>query len=122
MIVSEEPFDISEPTIEPHLVKLKALGADVLLEVATPKFAAQVLKRLAEIGWRPLHSLSYVSASIGSVIKPAGVETAQGAMSAAYFKDPNDPAWKDDAGFIEFSEFVDRYLPQTERYVDCQWL
>jgi branched-chain amino acid transport system substrate-binding protein len=115
MIVTEEPFDVSEPTIESHLVKLKASGADVLLDVATPKFAAQVLKRLAEIGWQPLHILSYVSASIGSVIKPAGIETAQGAISAAYFKDPNDPAWKDDAGFAAFSAFVDRYLPAADR-------
>lgn len=115
MIVMEEPFDVSEPTIESHLVKLKASGADVLLDVATPKFASQVLKRLAEIGWRPLHILSYVSASIGSVIKPAGVDTAQGAMSAAYFKDPNDPAWKADAGFVAFSDFVDRYIPSADR-------
>lgn len=115
MIVTEEPFDVSEPTIDSHLVKLKATGADVLLDVATPKFAAQVLKRMAEIGWRPLHVLSYVSASIGSVIKPAGIETAQGAISAAYFKDPNDPAWKADAGFVAFSEFVDQYLPAADR-------
>jgi branched-chain amino acid transport system substrate-binding protein len=115
MIVAEEAFDVSEPTIESHLVKLKASGADVLLDVATPKFAAQALKRLSETGWRPLHILSYVSASIGSVIKPAGFESAQGAISAAYFKDPNDPAWKGDAGFVEFSEFVDRYLPSADR-------
>jgi len=115
MIVTEEPFDVSEPTIDSHLVKLKATGADVLLDVATPKFAAQVLKRMAEIGWQPLHILSYVSASIGSVIKPAGIETAQGAISAAYFKDPNDPAWKADAGFVAFSEFVDQYLPAADR-------
>ncbi|QQO12500.1 ABC transporter substrate-binding protein [Bradyrhizobium diazoefficiens] len=115
MIVTEEPFDVSEPTIDSHLVKLKATGADVLLDVATPKFAAQVLKRLAEIGWRPLHILSYVSASIGSVIKPVGIETAQGAISAAYFKDPNDPAWKADAGFVAFSAFVDRYIPAADR-------
>jgi branched-chain amino acid transport system substrate-binding protein len=115
MIVAEEAFDVSEPTIDSHLVKLRASGADVLIDIATPKFAAQVLKKLSEIGWRPLHILSYVSASIGSVIKPVGSENAQGVISAAYFKDPNDPEWKDDAGFKEFSAFVDRYLPSADR-------
>ena len=83
MIVAEEAFDVSEPSIDSHLVKLKATGAYVLLDIATPKFAAQAIKRVAEIGWRPLHLLSYVSASIGSVIKPAGLENAQGIISAA---------------------------------------
>ena len=115
MIVAEEAFDISEPSIDSHLVKLKASGADVLLDIATPKFAAQAIKRVSEIGWRPLHILSYVSASIGSVIKPAGLENAQGIISAAYFKDPNDPEWKGDAGFLEFSAFVDKHLPAADR-------
>lgn len=115
MIVAEESFDVSEPTVDSHLVKLKASGADILIDVATPKFAAQVLRRLSEIGWRPLHILSYVSASIGSVIKPAGFDTAQGAVSAAYFKDPNDPAWRNDPGFIAFSAFMDRYMPSADR-------
>jgi branched-chain amino acid transport system substrate-binding protein len=115
MIVAEEAFDVSEPTIDSHLVKLKATGADVLFDVATPKFAAQAIKKMAEIGWRPLHILSYVSASIGSVIKPAGFDNAQGIISAAYFKDPNDPRWKDDAGFKEFSAFLDGNLASADR-------
>jgi branched-chain amino acid transport system substrate-binding protein len=98
MIVAEEAFDVSEPSIDSHIVKLKATGADVFFDVATPKFAAQAIKKVAELGWKPLHLLSYVSASIGSVIKPAGFENAQGIISAAYFKDPNDQRWKDDAG------------------------
>lgn len=101
MIVAEEAFDVSEPTIDSHLVKLKATGADVLFDVATPKFAAQAIKKVSELGWKPLHILSYVSASTGSVIKPAGFENAQGLISAAYFKDPNDPTWKDDLGLKE---------------------
>ncbi|MGN1285789.1 MAG: ABC transporter substrate-binding protein, partial [Bradyrhizobium sp.] len=76
MIVAEEAFDVSEPTIDSHLVKLKASGADVLFDIATPKFAAQTIKKLSELGWKPLHFLSYVSASIGSVIKPAGFDNA----------------------------------------------
>src|SRR5712672_339256 len=115
MIVAEEAFDVLEPSIDSHIVKLKATGADVLFDVATPKFAAQAIKKVAELGWKPLHLLSYVSASIGSVIKPAGFENAQGIMSAAYFKDPNDPKWKDDAGLKELNAFLDKYYPEANR-------
>lgn len=115
VIVAEEGFDVSEPTIDSHLVKLKASGADVLFDIATPKFAAQAIKKVSELGWKPLHILSYVSASIGSVIKPVGFENAQGLISAAYFKDPNDPAWKDDAGLRELNGFLDAYFPSADR-------
>lgn len=115
MIVAEEGFDVSEPTIDSHLVKLKATGADVLFDIATPKFAAQAIKKVSELGWKPLHLLSYVSASIGSVIKPVGFENAQGLISAAYFKDPNDPAWKDDAGLKALNGFLDGHLPGVDR-------
>jgi branched-chain amino acid transport system substrate-binding protein len=115
MIVAEEAFDVLEPSIDSHIVKLKATGADVLFDVATPKFAAQAIKKAAELGWKPLHLLSYVSASIGSVIKPAGFENAQGIVSAAYFKDPNDPRWKDDAGLKAFNAFLDTYFAEANR-------
>jgi branched-chain amino acid transport system substrate-binding protein len=115
VIVAEEAFDVSEPTIDSHLVKLKSTGADVLFDIATPKFAAQAIKKVSELGWKPLHILSYVSASIGSVIKPAGFENAQGLISAAYFKDPNDPTWKDDAGLKELNGFLDGYFPNADR-------
>jgi branched-chain amino acid transport system substrate-binding protein len=115
MIVAEEAFDVSEPTIDAHLVKLKSTGADVLFDVATPKFAAQAIKKVSELGWKPLHFLSYVSASIGSVIKPVGFDNAQGLISAAYFKDPNDPVWKDDAGLKELNQFLDGYFPGADR-------
>jgi branched-chain amino acid transport system substrate-binding protein len=115
MIVAEEAFDVSEPTIDSHLVKLKSTGADVLFDVATPKFAAQAIKKVGELGWKPLHILSYVSASIGSVIKPAGFENAQGIVSAAYFKDPNDPGWKDDSGLKELNSFLDGYFAAADR-------
>lgn len=115
MIVAEEAFDVSEPTIDSHLVKLKATGADVLFDIATPKFAAQAIKKVSELGWKPLHFLSYVSASTGSVIKPAGFENAQGLISAAYFKDPGDPMWKDDAGLKELNGFLDGYFAGADR-------
>lgn len=115
MILAEEGFDVSEPSIDSHIVKLKATGADVFFDVATPKFAAQAIKRVSELGWKPLHMLSYVSASIGSVIKPAGFENAQGIISAAYFKDPNDQKWKEDGGLREFNGFLDKYFPESNR-------
>src|SRR5881227_3015113 len=73
------------------------------------------IKKVSELGWKPLHLLSYVSASIGSVIKPAGLENAQGIISAAYFKDPNDQKWKEDGGLREFNRFLDKYFPESNR-------
>src|SRR5262249_30209584 len=98
MIIGEESYEVSEPTIDSHIVKLKAAGADVFFNVATPKFAAQAIKKMGEIGWKPLHFLNNVSASVGSVIKPAGIENAQGIISAAYAMDPTDAQWKDNPG------------------------
>ena len=84
MIVAEESYETTEPSIDNHIVKLKATGADVFFNVTTPKFAAQAIKKNAEIGWKPLHLLNNVSASVGSVIKPAGYENSQDIISAAY--------------------------------------
>ena len=92
MIAAEESYETSEPTIENHIVKLKAAGVDVFISITTPKFAAQAIKRIAELDWKPLHIVSSVSASVGGVIKPAGFENAQGILSAAYAKDGSDPA------------------------------
>jgi branched-chain amino acid transport system substrate-binding protein len=115
MIVAEESYEISEPTVESQIVKLKASGADVFVNIATPKFAAQAIKKIAEIEWRPAHYLVNVSASIGSVIKPAGTENAQGIISSAYLKDPTDPQWKEDAGMKAFFGFLDKYYPEANR-------
>ena len=94
MIVAEESYETSEPTVDNHIVKLRSSGADVFFNVTTPKFAAQAIKKLSEIGWKPLHLLNNVSASIGSVMKPAGFEHCQDIVSAAYLKDAIDPQWK----------------------------
>src|SRR5581483_2275231 len=96
MIVAEEAYETTEPTIDSHIVNLKASGADVFFDVAIPKFAAQAIKKAAEIGWKPAHFLNNVSSSISSAIKPAGFENAQGIISSAWIKDPTDPQWKDD--------------------------
>jgi branched-chain amino acid transport system substrate-binding protein len=115
MIVIEESYEVSEPTIDSHIVKFKSTGADVFFNITTPKFAAQAIKKNAEIGWRPLHFLNNVSASIGSVIKPAGFENAQDIISSSYLKDPTDPQWKSDAGMKAWNEFLDKYYPEANR-------
>src|ERR1700759_3750841 len=90
MIIAEESYETSEPSIDSHVVKLKSAGADVFIDIATPKFAAQAIKKVGELGWKPLHFLNNVSASVGSVIKPAGYQNAQDIISAAYLKDASD--------------------------------
>ncbi|MBR1125782.1 ABC transporter substrate-binding protein [Bradyrhizobium lablabi] len=115
MIVIEDSYEVSEPTIDTHIVKLKASGADIFFNVTTPKFAAQAIKKNMEIGWKPVHFLNNVSASIGSVMKPAGFENGQGIISSAYLKDPTDPQWKDDAAMKAWNEFLDKYYPEANR-------
>jgi branched-chain amino acid transport system substrate-binding protein len=115
MIVLEESYEVSEPTIDSHMVKLKSTGADVFVNITTPKFAAQAIKKNAEIGWKPVHFLNNVSGSIGSVIKPAGFENAQDIISSQYLKDPTDAQWKDDAGMKAWNEFLDKYYPEANR-------
>jgi branched-chain amino acid transport system substrate-binding protein len=115
MIVAEESYETSEPTIDTHIVKLRSSNADVFLNIASPKFAAQAIRKLAEIGWKPMHFLNNVSNSIGGVITPAGPENAQGIISSAYLKDPTDPQWKTDAGMKAWNEFLDKYFPEANR-------
>jgi branched-chain amino acid transport system substrate-binding protein len=115
MIVLEESYETSEPTIDNHIVKLKATGADVFVNITTPKFAAQAIKKISEIGWKPTHFLNNVSASVGSVIKPAGFENSQDIISAAYLKDVSDPQWKDDPGMKAFLDFMTKYFPEGDK-------
>jgi branched-chain amino acid transport system substrate-binding protein len=115
MIVLEESYEVSEPTIDSHIVKLKATGADVFVNITTPKFAAQAIKKNAEIGWKPVHFLNNVSASVGSVMKPAGFENGQDIISSNYLKDPTDSQWKTDAGMKAWNEFLDKYYPEANR-------
>jgi ABC-type branched-subunit amino acid transport system substrate-binding protein len=115
MIVAEESFETSEPTIDSHIVKLKATNADVFIDIATPKFAAQAIKKIAEVGWKPMHFLNNVSASVGSVIKPAGFENAQDIVSAAYLKDASDKQWDNDPGMKEFYVFMNKDFPEGDK-------
>jgi branched-chain amino acid transport system substrate-binding protein len=115
MITAEESYETSEPTIDNHIVKLKATGADVFISITTPKFAAQAIKKLAEIDWKPMHIVSNVSASVGSVIKPAGFENAQGILSAAYAKDGADSQWDNDPGMKKFYAFLEKNFPEGNK-------
>src|SRR5689334_1433900 len=115
MIVLEESYEVSEPTIDSHIVKMKASGADVLVNITTPKFAAQSIKKIAEIEWKPMHLLTNVSASVGSVIKPAGFENAQGIISAAYAKDGADSQWDNDPDMKKFYAFLAKDFPEGNK-------
>jgi len=115
MLIAEESYETAEPTIDSHIVKLKSTGADVFINISTPKFAAQAIKKIAEIDWKVMHIVSNVSASVGSVIKPAGFENAQGILSAAYAKDGADPQWDNDPGMKKLFAFLEKYYPEANR-------
>jgi ABC-type branched-subunit amino acid transport system substrate-binding protein len=115
MIIAEESFETTEPTIDNHIVKMKSSGADVFVDIATPKFAAQAIKKVAEIEWKPLHILNNVSASVGGVIKPAGFENSQNIISAAYLKDASDPQWNNDPGMKGFYAFMQKDFPEGDK-------
>jgi branched-chain amino acid transport system substrate-binding protein len=115
MIVAEDAYEVAEPTIDSHVVKMKSLNADVFVDITTAKFAAQAIRKTAEIGWKPLHFLNNVSTSIGAVIGPAGVEKAQDIISVAYLMDALDPQWKDDPGMKAFDEFLAKDFPEGNR-------
>ena len=115
MIVGEQSYETTEPAVDSEVVRLQATGANVFFNVATPKFAAQAIRKVSEIGWKPLHILNNVSASIGGVLKPAGFEHAQGIVSAAYLKDPTDTHWKNDADMKAWDAFIGKYIPNADK-------
>ncbi len=115
MIVSEVPYEVSVPTIDSQIVQIKGAGADILITIATPKFAAQVIRKVAELSWQPTHFLNNVAISVGAVIKPAGPENAKGIISTAYLKDPTDPGAATDPAFKEWAAFMDKYYPDGNK-------
>jgi branched-chain amino acid transport system substrate-binding protein len=115
MIVAEESYETTEPTIDSHLLTLKASGANVFYDVTIPKFAAQAIRKAAEVQWKPTHFLNNVSASISSAIKPAGFENAQDIVSSIWLKDPTDPQWKDDPDIKAWNAFLDKYYADANR-------
>ncbi|HEY7760397.1 MAG TPA: ABC transporter substrate-binding protein [Burkholderiales bacterium] len=112
LVVAEASYEVTDPTVDSQIVALKSSGADVLFNVTTPKFAAQAIRKVHDIGWRPLHFLNVVSNSVAAVLQPAGLEKSVGLISVAYLKDPADPAWKDDRGASDYLAFMKKYYPE----------
>jgi len=114
MIVSKQSYEVTDPTIDSQMNSLKASGADTFFNITTPKFAAQAIKKAAEIGWKPTHYLNQVSASVGAVLTPAGLGNSVGIISTQYFKDPTDPQWLSDPAMNEWREFMKKYYPSGD--------
>ena len=114
MVIKEVSYETSEPTVESQIVTLQGSGADVFLIAATPKFAAQAIRKAYDIGWTPVRYLNNVSASIATVLKPAGLEKSKGAITAIYEKDATDARWKEDAGFKQFAAFIAKYMSPND--------
>jgi branched-chain amino acid transport system substrate-binding protein len=115
MIIAELPYNPTDPTIESQIVTMKTLGADVFFDEATPKFAAQAIRKAAEIGWKPVQFVASISNSVGAVYRPAGLENSKGVLSTIFLKDPTDPAWKDDPAIHEWLAFMDKYFPEGDK-------
>ena len=111
MIVAKATYESTDPTVDSQIITLKGSGADVFFNITTPKFAAQAIKKAAEIDWKPLHFLNNVSASVGSVLKPAGLDNSVGLITTQYLKDPTDPQWANDKGFKDWAEWMKKYHP-----------
>jgi branched-chain amino acid transport system substrate-binding protein len=111
LIVSHVTYEVTDPTVDSQMIQLKNSGANVFFNITTPKFAAQAIKKAAEIGWKPAHYLNNVSASIGAVMKPAGFENAQDIITAYYIKDPTDPQFQNDKDVVEWKAFMQKYYP-----------
>jgi len=114
MIVAEASYEVTDPTISSQIITLKDSGADVFFNVATPKFAAQAIKKIAELDWQPLHLLNSVSSSVGAVLKPAGLENAKDIISAQYFKDPTDPRFHNDPSYQDWLTWMQEYYPDGD--------
>ena len=111
MIVAKASYETSDPTVDSQIVQLQASGANVFFNITTPKFAAQAIRKAYDIGWKPIQYLNNVSASIGSVLTPAGLDKSTGVISIQYLKDSLDPAWKDDKGMKDWYAFMAKYYP-----------
>ena len=124
LIVMEASYETSSPTVDSQVVQIKAANPDIFINISTPKFAAQAIKKVGELKWKPIHFLTNVSVSVGGVMKPAGYENSQGILSAAYLKDPKDPQWKNDAGLNEWRAFMTKWYPEgrSGRRRDRVWV
>jgi branched-chain amino acid transport system substrate-binding protein len=115
MVVAEASYEVTDPTIDSQVLKIKDSGADLFFSASLPKQAAQAIKKIAELGWKPVHILDINATSVGAVMKPAGLEASKGVISVNYGKDPLDPTWKDDAGMKKYFEFMAKYYPDGDK-------
>ena len=115
MIVAKASYEVTDPTVDSQILTLQSSGADTFINITTPKFGAQAVRKAFDSGWKPLHIINNVSASVGSVLKPAGLDKATGLLTLSYYKDPTDPQWKDDPGMIEWRAFMNKYYPEGDQ-------
>jgi branched-chain amino acid transport system substrate-binding protein len=115
MIVAEASYEVSDPTIDSQILKLKSAGADLFFSASTPKFAAQAIKKNFELGWHPVHIVDINATSVGAVLQPAGLDASKGVISVNYGKDPLDPTWKDDPGLKKYFDFMAKYYPEGDK-------
>jgi len=115
MIVTEASYEVSDPTVDSQILKIKDAGADLFFSATTPKQAAQAIKKIAEMGWHPVQIVDINATSVGAVLKPAGLDAAKGLISVNYGKEPLDPTWKDDAGLKRYFDFMAKYYPDGDK-------
>jgi ABC-type branched-subunit amino acid transport system substrate-binding protein len=115
MIVAEASYEVSDPTIDSQILKIKDAGTDLFFSASTPKQAAQAIKKIAELNWHPVQIVVINATSVGAVMKPAGLEAAKGVISVNYGKDPLDPTWKDDPGMKKYFDFMAKYYPDGDK-------
>jgi len=113
-IVAQASYEVTDPTVDSQTATLKASGADVMFTIATPKFAAQSIRKVSDIGWQPLHIVNNVASSVGAVLTPAGLDKSVGLITALYMKDPTDPQWEADEGMRRWREFMAKYMPGAD--------
>jgi branched-chain amino acid transport system substrate-binding protein len=114
MVVAEATYEVTDPTVDSQILTLQGSGADTFINITTPKFSAQAIRKAYDSGWKPLHFVNNVGASVGSVLTPAGLDKSIGLITVAYYKDPNDPQWKDDPAMLEWRAFMGRYYREGD--------
>jgi ABC-type branched-subunit amino acid transport system substrate-binding protein len=115
LILIEASYETTAPTVDSQVVQIRGANPDIFINVSTPKFAAQAIRKVAELSWHPVQFITNVSVSVGSVMKPAGYENDQGILSAAYLKDPKDPQWKSDPAMNEWRAFMTKWYPEGDQ-------
>jgi branched-chain amino acid transport system substrate-binding protein len=115
MIVAEQSYEVTDPTVDSQIISLKNSGADIFFNITTPKFAAQAIRKAADIGWKPLHFLNNVSNSVGSVLTPAGLDKSVGLITSLYQKDPTDPQWQDSPEYLDWVKWMDKYNSRADK-------